>query len=128
MSCSLVSIYSDSTQPGKQQKQTVTILDYWSRDMLNFHFIEKGLGIVFSPHFVYDFSRKMFLMLWFINWPNFIVWLPLLLEILGNICIEIVYFPGCDVINLYGIILIDKLIWSPKSSRFYTRPGSQDKM
>ena len=66
------------------------ILDYWSRDMLNFHFSEKDLGLVSAPHFVHDFSRKMFLMLHSINWPNFIVWLPLLLEILGNMCITIV--------------------------------------
>ena len=33
-----------------------------SRDMLNFKFLEKGLGLV-SPCFVYDFSRKMFPML-----------------------------------------------------------------
>ena len=31
--------------------------------MLNFEFLEKGLGIVSPPHFVYDFSSKMFLML-----------------------------------------------------------------
>ena len=42
-------------------------LDYCSRDMLLFNFIEKGLGIVFPPHFEYDFSRKMFLMFYFIN-------------------------------------------------------------
>ena len=30
--------------------------------MLNFDFLEKGVGIVSLPHFVYDFSRKMFLM------------------------------------------------------------------
>ena len=42
-------------------------LDYRSRDMLNLDFSEKGLGIVSSPHFVYDFSRKMFLMLYSIN-------------------------------------------------------------
>ena len=34
--------------------------------MLNFEFLEKGLGIA-SPHFVYDFSRKMFLQLHSIN-------------------------------------------------------------
>ena len=28
--------------------------------MLNLNFSEKGLGLVFLPHFVYDFSRKMF--------------------------------------------------------------------
>ena len=31
--------------------------------MLNFDVLEKGQGIVSLPHFVYDFSRKMFLML-----------------------------------------------------------------
>ena len=31
--------------------------------MLNFGFLEKGLRIVSLPHFAYDFSRKMFLML-----------------------------------------------------------------
>ena len=67
--------------------------------MLNFNFSEKGLGLVSPPHFVYDFSRKMFLMLHFINWPNFIVCFPFLLEILDNICIKIVSKPGCDVIN-----------------------------
>ena len=64
--------------------------DYWSRDMLNFNFSEKGLGLVSPPHFVYGFSRKMFLLLHTINWTNFIVWLLLLLEILGNISITIV--------------------------------------
>ena len=42
-------------------------LDYSSRDMLNFDFLEKGLGIVSPPHFVYDISRKTFLMLYSIN-------------------------------------------------------------
>ena len=41
----------------------------------------------------------MFLMLYSINWPNFIVLLPLLLEILGSMCVEIAGFPGCDVIK-----------------------------
>ena len=36
------------------------------------------------------FQKKSFLMLYFVNWPNFISWLPLLLEILGNMCIAIV--------------------------------------
>ena len=65
-------------------------LDYWFRDMLDFNFSEKGLGLVSPPHFVYDFSRKTFFMLHSVNEPNFIVWLSLLLEILGNICITIV--------------------------------------
>ena len=67
--------------------------------MLNFDFLDKGLGIVSPAHFVYDFSTKMFLMLYSINWPNFIAWLPLLLEILGNMCIAIVCYPGCEVMD-----------------------------
>ena len=35
--------------------------------MLNFDKLEKGLGIVSLPHFVYDISGKMFLMLYSIN-------------------------------------------------------------
>ena len=42
-------------------------LGYSSRDMLNFVSVEKDLGIVYTPRFVYDFSGKMFLMLYFIN-------------------------------------------------------------
>ena len=33
------------------------------------------------------------------NWPNFIVWLPLLLEILGNMRIVITCCPVCGVMN-----------------------------
>ena len=69
--------------------------------MLNLDFLEKGLRPL---HFGYYFSRKIFRMLYSINWPNLIVWLPLLLEILGNTCIAIICFPDCDVIN-FGINL-----------------------
>ena len=41
--------------------------------MPNFNASENGLGLVSPPHFVYDFSRKMFLMLNSINRPNLIV-------------------------------------------------------
>ena len=75
------------------------ILHYWSRDMLSFDFLDKGLGIAFPAYFVYDFSTKMFLMLYSINWPNFIAWLPLLLEILDNMCIAVVCYPGCDIMD-----------------------------
>ena len=80
-------------------------LDYWPRDLLNFDFIDTDVGKVSSPHFVHNFWRKMFVMLYSINWPNFIVWLPLLFEILGNMCIATVYFPACDAIT-FEIYLI----------------------
>ena len=35
--------------------------------MLNFDFLEKGLGMVSLPHFVYGFSSKTFLMLHSMN-------------------------------------------------------------
>ena len=67
--------------------------------MLDFDFLDKGLGLVSPAHSVYDFSTKMCLMLYSINWPNFVAWLPSLLEILGNMCIAIVCYPGCDVMD-----------------------------
>ena len=81
--------------------------------------ILKGLGIVSAAHFVYDFSTRMFLMLYSINWPNFIVCLPLLYQILDNMCIAIVYYPGCDVINfrINLIFLIKPFLYMTKKSR-----------
>ena len=67
--------------------------------MVNFEYLAKGLGIVSPPYFVYVFSRKLFLMLYSIKWPNFIFWLPLLLKELDNLCISIVCFPGWGVMN-----------------------------
>ena len=67
--------------------------------MLNFDLLDKGLGIVSPAHFMYDLSTKIFLLLYSINLPNLIVWSPLLLEILCNMCIAIVYYPGCDVMD-----------------------------
>ena len=46
-------------------------LDYWSRDMLDFDFSEKGLGIVFPPHFAYDLVRKMLPILYSMNWSSY---------------------------------------------------------
>ena len=87
--------------------------------MLNLDFLEKGLRTVSPPHFMYAFSRKMFLMLCSINWQNFIVGLPLLLEILGNMCIAIVYFSGCDVkhFEIALIFLIKPFFSMTKKSR-----------
>ena len=39
----------------------------------------------------------MILMLHSIYWPNFIVCLPFFLEILGNMCITIVCWPGWGI-------------------------------
>ena len=42
----------------------------------------KGMGL----DFVYEIFRKIVLMLFSLGWPNFIVGLPLLCEMLGNMC------------------------------------------
>ena len=39
-------------------------------------------------------------MLYFIKWQNFIVWLSLLLELLGNMCIVTLSFPVDNLIKL----------------------------
>ena len=77
--CSLVSIYFDSSialnLPSNKNKLYKT-LDYWSRDMLNFNFSEKGLelaGTSISPQFVHDFWKKIFVTLHSVNWSSFIV-------------------------------------------------------
>ena len=86
--------------------------DYWSRDTPSFNFPEKGLEPVSAPHFVYNFSRKLFLMLHSINRLNFIIWLTLLLEIF----IAIVCWSGCDVIK-FGIFLVKPFYYMTKKSR-----------
>ena len=87
---------------GSQKLEVSSERTFWMipKDTFSFDFLEKCLGIVSAPHFVYDFSRKMFFMLYSVNWPNSIVWWLLLLDILGNMCIAVVCFPGCDVTDL----------------------------
>ena len=63
MVCNFDSIYFDSPHLAYNKNKLYKTLDNWSKDMLHFNFSEKGVGLVSSPHFVYDFSRKMFLML-----------------------------------------------------------------
>ena len=87
--------------------------------MLNFDFLQNCLRIVSTGHFQNIFSKKIFLMLYYINWPNFIVWLSLLLEVLGNMCFAIISFPGCDVINLKInlIFLVKPFLYMTEKSR-----------
>ena len=54
---------------------------------------------IFRLPWTWDTIRKMFVMVHCINWTSFIVWLPLLLKILGNMCIIIFCSPGCDAIK-----------------------------
>ena len=60
---------------------------------------KRSLELIFLPHFQHEFWWKIYFLLYTITWPSFVVWLPLLREILGNTCIIIACKPGCDVIN-----------------------------
>ena len=62
-----------------------------------FQFLEKGLGIVFPPHFLYDFSRKMIL-----------IYIILTGQISLSDCLYFlrchaifVSFPGCEILKLF---------------------------
>ena len=61
----------------------------------------------------------MLLMLYSIDWPNLILWLPLILEMLVNMCIAIVCYPGCNVIDfqINLIFLIKPFLYMTKKSR-----------
>ena len=60
---------------------------------------KRCLELVSLAHFLHDIWRKTFLLLPSITWPNLIAWLPLLHEILDNMYIVIVCWPGCGKIN-----------------------------
>ena len=61
----------------------------------------------------------MFFIIYSINRPDFIIWLPLLFEILGNVCITIVYFPVCYFKNfeINLIFLIKPFLKMTKTSK-----------
>ena len=110
--CTLVSINLDYNK-----NKLYKTLDCWSRDMPNFAFLEKNplLEKDLENILLTIFQEKYFSCS--INWPNFNVWLPLLLEILGNMCIAMA--PGCDIINfeINLIFLIKLFFYMNKNSR-----------
>ena len=57
------------------------------------------LQLVSLPRFSHNFERKKILVLHFLKLPNFNAPLPLLLEILDNLCLVIICCPVCDVKN-----------------------------
>ena len=73
--------------------------DCWSRDTLNFHFLKKESETSISTTFFAWFFKQLFLVLYSINWPDFIVWLLLLFDITCNMFIVIVCYPVCDITN-----------------------------
>ena len=66
------------------------------------------------------FLKKIVSYLHSIKWPKFIICLSFLVEILGSMCIVIICYSGCQVIN-FEVNLIFPVI------HLFTRPKTQDK-
>ena len=89
--------------------------------MLNFDFYEKGMGIVSPSHFVYDLSKKLFLILYSINWINFIIFL----QVLGNMYIAIVCFSGFQISFIFLIKAFFYMTQkSRQKSKYFENEGS----
>ena len=89
--------------------------------MLNLDFLQMGLELASPPYFVYNFSRKVFCILYSINWPNFVVWLPLHFR----------YWGICVLQLFVSKVLTSKMLkftWTFQSGRFSTWPKNQDKI
>ena len=63
-----------------------------------FWFFTKGYGTSFFTTLLSRFFKKNVSYMYSINWPNFVAWLHLLLDILDNICI-LIFSPLCDILN-----------------------------
>ena len=74
--------------------------------MFNFDFLVKGPGLVSPPHFFYNILRKFFLIYILLRDQ---ISLPLLLEISGNMCMVIIWFPVGGIIDFE--INLSFLIW-----------------
>ena len=90
--------------------------DYWSRDLLNFNFSEKGLGRVSPPYFVFNFSRKIFAMLYPILTKHH--FLTAFTSLRLYYFFLVVFFPGCEIINfkINLIFPIKPLLYITKKS------------
>ena len=73
--------------------------------MLIFHFLDKGLGTVSPAHFVYNLSKKMFLMLQ----TKCHCLVAFTSSDIGHMCIAIVYYLGCDVMDFEINLMFLKL-------------------
>ena len=115
---SLVFIHFDSPQLGYYKNKLYKTSDHWFRDMLTLNFPEKGQGLVFPIRSVYDFSRKMFLMLYSIND-----------QISLSYCLYFSrYWTICVLqLSVNQPVTSKNSKFTLPSSRFATRPKIQDK-
>ena len=87
--------------------------------MINFDFLKKSLGLVSPPHLLHDSSKKIFLMLYSINWSNFIFWFSSLLEIIWQCVCCNCFYSVFDAINfeIYHSFLIKPVFYMSKKLR-----------
>ena len=107
------SIRFGSPRLGHTKKLTVYNIRLFIQRYAKVWFFTKGSWTSFSTAFcVWFFLRKTFVLLYSCNWPNLIVWLPLLLEILGNMCIAVTCCSVYDFINFENnLSFLIKLFW-----------------
>ena len=58
--------------------------------MLDFEFLRNGLGIVSPPHFVYDFSKKCFLLTFLFS---YCLLLTITILLTDQICVPVIVEP-----------------------------------
>ena len=77
------------------------------------------LKLSYRPLAFTSYKSPYLILFYFINWPDFIVWLPLIRGMLDNICVLIVCQPGCDVISfeINLIFLIRLFFYMTKKSK-----------
>ena len=103
---------TDETRFLKKQKKQ-------KQKQINKTWKKKGYGTssatLFSARFL-----KIFFTLCCINWPNFTVWLSLLLELWTNMCIVITCYANCDVqgkINVLAFLSSHSSPWQIHSGQ-----------
>ena len=114
----LVLIYFDRPPFGHTIKRNFITIQTVDLEIGSILISYKGSGPTFYI-FVHNFSKKIFLILYSINRPSIIVWLPVLLKILDNICIVTICCPVCHVTNFENHLtfLINPFFWITKNSR-----------
>ena len=81
------------------------------------------MGLAPPSHFAYDFSRKIFFMLYPVIWTNFTIWFFLIIEKLDNVTIVIICIPVCDVIDFeisISFLIKPFFTWPKKSGQLLT--------
>ena len=113
MVSTLTLIYFGRPRPGHTTKTSYVTFQIFDPEITEFRFFIKGSGTSFSTTFCVWFFKENIS-----HGPNFIVWLPFLLEILSNMCIWTICCPVCDAIKfeIYHSSLIKLFFYTTKKS------------